>query len=96
MVIVNYWLVNDAEDGEITLAGIANDVIDLWSDPDLIIDAIENHEDFSPKFEVVYEIVLVRALIASDPLPEPAFVVQSITETEQDENGGWGTPPVRI
>lgn len=101
MIIVNYWQEADYDsttDGYyLELAGVVNDNLNLFSDPQLLQEAIDNDNDFEPKSETLYEIQLIRATIASDPVPEPAFVIDRVIEKVQDnENGGWKTPIVRI
>ncbi len=100
MIIVNLYSDEDynphTDDYNIFLAGIVNDTFNLHIDPNLIIDAIENDDEFEPEAGQFYEIQLVRAMIASDPIPEPAFVVDRITKKQYDENQGWITPYKQI
>jgi hypothetical protein len=100
MIIVNYWQDADYDsttDGySLHVAGIINDTINLDIDPQLLHDAIDNDDNFEPKDETLYEIQLIRATIASDPIPELAFSVDRIIEKKYDEDFGWITPLIRM
>lgn len=100
MIIVNVYYeedYNQATDGyHLILAGVINDYLDLNYDIQLVSDAIDNDDNFSPKAGQFYEIQLIRGTIASDPIPEPCFVIDRIIEKKYDVNCGWITPLVRI
>ncbi len=101
MVIVNLYCdedYNPETDGfHLHLAGVINDSIDLYSDVELIQEAIENDPKFEPKKGQFYEIQLIRGTIASDPVPEPCFVIDRVIEKVYNkETGEWSTPLVRI
>jgi hypothetical protein len=100
MIIINYWHEKDYDpttDGfTLHLAGVINDTLDLYYDPQLIQDCIENDTEFEPKPETLYEIQLIRGTISADPIPEPAFAIDRIVEKTQDADCGWITPLVRM
>jgi hypothetical protein len=100
MIIVNYWHEKDYDpttDGySLHLEGIVNDVFDIVYDAELIQQAIDNDPDFEPKPETLYEIQLIRATIASDPINEPAFAIDRVIEKKYDSDCGWVTPLVRM
>jgi hypothetical protein len=100
MIIVNYFRdedYNHATDGyHLHLAAVANDVLSLNSDIDLITEAIDNDPDFEPKNGVLYEIYLDRATIAADPVAEPAFALNRVVEKKYNADCGWHTPIVRL
>ena len=101
MIIVNLYCdedYNPTTDGfHLHLAGLVNDTLDIYSDPCLIIDCIENDTNFEPKAGQFYEIQLIRGTIASDPMPEPAFSIDRIIEKKYcNESETWVTPLVRM
>ena len=101
MIIVNLYFEEDYNpetDGfHLHLAGVVNDTVDLYYDPQLIQDCIENDPDFEPKAGQFYELQLIRATIASDPVPEPAFAIDRIIEKKRNkETGDWETPLIRL
>lgn len=100
MIIVNVYCEEDYDpttDGfHLDLAGVVNDTFNIYSDPQLIQDCVENDPDFEPKAGQLYELQLIRATIASDPIPEPAFAIDRIVEKKYDADFGWVTPLVRM
>jgi len=101
MIIVNLYCEEDYNpetDGfHLVLAGIVNDTLDLYCDPQLIQDCIENDPDFEPKAGQFYEIQLIRATIDADPIPEPYFAIDRIIEKVNCKHTGeWITPLVRM
>lgn len=96
MIIVNLYYEEDYNqdtDGyQLMLAAVVNDELDLNVDPTLIKDAIDNDPKFKPKAGHLYEVQLIRATIASDPIPEPAFAIDRVIEKKYDINFGWITP----
>lgn len=101
MIIVNYLIdngYNPLTDGYyLTLAGVVNDVLDLHNDIQLIIDCIDNSDEFTPSVGVMYELYLTRATIASDPVPEPAFFLDRIVKKKYDPDScTFYTPTVNL
>ena len=101
MIIVNLYCEEDYNpetDGfHLHLAAVVNDTIDLYNDPVLITECIENDPEFEPKAGLFYKIQLVRGTIASDPVPEPAFAIDRVIETKLNpETGERETPLVRM
>lgn len=102
MIIVNLYCEEDynpTTDGfHLHLAGLVNDTLCLYSDPDLITECIENDPDFEPKAGQFYEIQLIRATISSAyPAFEPAFSIDRIIEKKYcNESESWVTPLVRM
>lgn len=101
MIIVNLYCEEDynpEHDGfHLHLAGVVNDMLDLYYDIDLIIEAIENDPCFEPKAGQFYEIQLIRGTISSDPVPEPAFSIDRIIEKKYcNQTDQWITPLVRM
>lgn len=100
MIIVNLYCEEDYDpstDGfSLHLAAVVNDELNLCSDPQLITECIENDSSFEPKAGKMYEIQLIRATIASDPIHEPAFCIDRVIEKTYDEDFGWITPLVRM
>ena len=101
MIIVNLYFEEDYNpetDGYyLMLAGVVNDQLNLNYDPRLIEEAIDNDTDFEPKADQFYEIQLIRATVSSDPVPEPAFVIDKIVEKKRCiQTGEWVTPLVRM
>lgn len=101
MIIVNYFHekgYNEELHGfELHLAAVVNDYFSIVDDPDLIQHAIINDDEFHPKDETLYEIQMYRAAVASDPVPEPAFMIHHVVEKTYDEEfRAWITPLVRI
>ena len=101
MIIVNYYREEDCNsetDGyHLHLAGVINDSLDLNCDIQLITDCIDNHSDFEPKNGILYELQLVRATIASDPINEPAFAIREIIEMKRcKETGSFNSELVRL
>ncbi|WP_028375999.1 hypothetical protein [Leeuwenhoekiella sp. MAR_2009_132] len=101
MIIVNLYCdedYNPETDGfHLHLAGVVNDTVDLYHDPQLIQECIENDPDFEPKAGQFYEVQLIRGTIASDPVPEPAFAIDRVIEKKRSsETGDWETPLVRM
>ena len=97
MIVINLWI----EAGEsvqtganIDLLAVTNDMFDLQNDPDLIEHEIYE-SDYHFKTETVYEIVLDRATIDADPVPEPALEISYIRELKQSEPGHWQYGPIR-
>ena len=87
----------DTDGYSLMLSAIANDNFDVHVDPQLAIDAIDNDSDFEPKGDTLYEIHLVRATIAADPVPEPALAIDRVIELKQDNADGlWSRPIVRM
>lgn len=99
MIIVNAYYEEDYNpltDGyHLHLAGVVNDIFDINNDPQLISEAIDNDPDFNPKAGQFYEIQLIRATIAADPIPEHALTIDRVIEKVYDEDRGWITPIVR-
>ena len=101
MIIVNLYCdedYNPTTDGfYLHLAGLVNDTLDIYNDPNLITDCIENDSEFEPKAGKFYELQLIRGTIASDPIPEPAFSIDRIIEKKYcSESESWVTPLVRM
>jgi len=100
MIIVNLYCDENYDpttDGfYLHLAGVVNDELNLYSDPQLIVECIENDSKFKPKAGHFYEIQLIRATILSDPMPEPAFAIDRVIEKKYDVDCGWVTPLVRM
>lgn len=100
MIIVNLYCEEDYDpttDGfHLHLAGVVNDELNLYIDPQLIAECIENDPDFEPKAGQFYEIQLIRGTIASDPIPEPAFAIDRVIEKKYDIDFGWVTSLVRM
>lgn len=100
MIIVNLYCEEDYDpktDGfNLHLAAVVNDELCLYSDPQLIQEGIENDPNFTPEPGKFYEIQLIRATIAADPVPESAFVIDRVVEKKYDPDFGWITPLVRI
>jgi len=100
MIIVNVYCDKDYDpstDGfYLDLVGVVNDTLNLYIDPQLIQDCVENDTNFKPKSGQLYEIQLIRATISSDPVPEPAFVIDRVIEKKYDPVFGWCTPLVRM
>lgn len=101
MIIVNLYCDEDYDsttDGfHLHLAGLVNETLDIYNDPTLIIECIENDPNFEPKAGQFYEIQLIRGTIASDPIPEPAFSIDRIIEKKYcSESESWITPLVRM
>lgn len=68
----------------------------MHHDPPLVIDAIANDTDFVPKEEVAYEVFLIRAQIAADPIDELAFAIDRVVEKKYHQDYGWHTPKVQL
>lgn len=101
MIVVNYYRDEDCNpetDGYgLYLAGVINDGLDLHSDIQLIKDCIDNDLGFDPENGVLYELQLVRATIASDPIDEPAFAIREIIELKRDQHTGeFSVPVIRL
>lgn len=101
MIVVNYYQNEDYNpdtDGYVlTLAGVVNDTLELQHDIELIIECIDNCEEFEPKNGVLYEIYLDRAKIQSSfPIMEPAFSVNRIVEKKYHPNLGHYTPLIEL
>ena len=100
MIILNLYCEDDYDqntDGfHLHLAAVVNDELNLYSDPQLIIECIENDPDFEPKAGQLYEIQLIRGTIASDPIPENAFAIDRIIEKKYDADFGWITPLIQM
>ena len=101
MIIVNLYCEEDYDsetDGfHLHLCGVINDTLDIYSDPVLIQDCIENDPDFEPKAGCFYEIQLIRGTIDADPIPEPAFAIDRIIEKKRSKvTGDFERPLVRM
>ena len=101
MIIVNLYYEEDydpATDGfHLHLSGLVSDTLDIYHDPDLITDCIENDPDFEPKAGQFYELQLIRGTIASDPVDEPAFSIDRVIQKKYcKQTESWVTPLVRM
>ena len=100
MIIVNIYCEEDynpTTDGfHLILAGVVNDEINLYYDPQLIQECVENDPDFEPKAGKFYEVQLIRGTIDADPVPEHAFAIDRVIEKKYDADFGWVTPLVRM
>jgi len=95
MIIVNYWQGLDEEDVRIDLVSVVNDVFCVFTDPNILTEAIENQEDIEFKKETLYILYLQRASIeAPYPMADPSFGIVHHTELKDDYSTGVWSEPV--